>query len=1490
MKHEMQRLSVIGLALALALIGLYLLLTPVVTASQSPTVAAHPLVDINACGTITSTTTWTPNNLYVADNCDIIVSAGVTLTLQAGTAVKFGGAASALIVQGSLVAQGTEGDLVAITSLHDNAHGDTAPGSTGAPAAGDWYGIHFAEGSAGNIEHAFIGYAGSGGWNGTVGSWNKAQVRVMNASLTMQHTTVDSGLRVGIYLEGTGITPVIEDVHVADNNDPAWNKPGYAIYQFTINMQPTYSDLTFSNNDVDAVVIYWAHEPMQQDVTLGGTVFSSRGSYVIIPSGRTLTVAPGTQLSFLGYSLIAEAGATLLAEGTPTQPVTFTSILTAPLAGDWQGIVINPGGTARLAHCDVSYGGADSHGGLDLHSSDVEVSDCHIHHHQYDGVWVNYRDIAPSFTNVHVTDNGRYGIKMGGGSDSFGTQPEFTGGSIQRNAQGGVAMDNTNSGHRPTFRDVEINDNGADGILVNSLGAAPLLENISFTGNTGAAVRWWAGQSPTFRNLSASGNGMDALVNTGGDIWGGSYWAVAEAGLPVYLVGNTNIQDGALLSIEPGTTLILTPTVYIKNIEGGSLYALGTPEQPITFTGVTQTPGDWGYIESTGTLFLNHCTIEYGGAYTSYGMINIWGSEIYASGPKVVQNCRIRHSLMAGLKMSWGDSPLVRNNEIYSNTTYGVLNTEGSTLDARYTWWGDPSGPYHPTQNPDGKGNAVGYGDNVVFTPWLTAPPTQTVSLGEMIVDTGAPALVSPGQTVDYAIQYLNGMAQTVESAVLMMQLPHAAEYVDSSHGGIYWPERDQVFWKLGDLAPNARGLVSVRLRFYWGLPSDYTDGTITLLAGSNYNADSIDVEKYNNYAPAVITGSADLSQTEFDALRAAHPDLETLYQQALTQGYEYVKAYRATFDDSDVATSAVMVTSDQVYVRVLSQNDSHSLAMTVGGNLWALQDTTGGVTVTVNTMQSEYWGNWLPEAAVASVNSPTGCTEGMCNVHCVGKEVTYKVVVGMAKAFVGWATWGFSALIDPPSPPLVMEVKKIVTDCYDKCEENPLNGCCDADGQVRWSPGRISGFCGKEYCNPNSGTYGWPGQIPCAYGTRCVSGFGDQGGCKACQPSGALYQEIKVVSPQISSSTCASSDAGNGDCADLGLLVGMDPNAKYGPVGDLLPGQLVTYTITYENVGEGRVYGVYVTDQLADVFDADTLQIQAGGVYLPYDRTLVWMVGELGPHGDPDSQGVMSFTVRLRDDLPSGTVVRNEAIVFFPSVPEETPTNSVVNLIQPLVAVPQDVETNYHQPVTITLEGRSVGALPLTFRLDEPPLVGSLTGTLPELVYTPPENFVSVDGFSFVVSNGITESRPAYVRIVVSSVGDTTPPEVVWTNPADGASDVVESADPIYTDLLGPVYPPVIAIGFSEALSATTVTTQTVHLESAAGVTQASVDFDGLFNLVTLAPRAPLLGDTVYTVTVMSGIADLADNLLGVEYRWHFSTSAPAHSDIYLPLVLRNN
>ena len=373
------------------------------------------------------------------------------------------------------------------------------------------------------------------------------------------------------------------------------------------------------------------------------------------------------------------------------------------------------------------------------------------------------------------------------------------------------------------------------------------------------------------------------------------------------------------------------------------------------------------------------------------------------------------------------------------------------------------------------------------------------------------------------------------------------------------------------------------------------------------------------------------------------------------------------------------------------------------------------------------------------------------------------------------------------------------------------------------------------------------------------------------------------------SGSVCAAESGGS--CTETGLVLAKDPNAIYGPAGDVLPGQALTYTITYENEGEGRAYGVYVVNALLEVFDARTISFtHGGGTYLPETREVLWWVGELGPKGAADSEGVITYTVTLTDGLPSGTVVSNQATVYFASVPEETPTNTWVNLVTPLVATPQQLATAYMTPLTITLRGRDVSNLPLTYAVVAQPRGGTLTGAPPQLTYTPFADFTGADGLTFQVSNGVTTSRAAQVYIEVTSQGDMTPPRVLWTNPAANATAVPAAPAPVYTETLGPVYPPVILVGVSEALSVTTVTSATVTLAREGGeAVAASVRFDGGLNQIVVTPRVAL-GMGKYRVRLSAGVTDLAGNPLAEEYVWQFSVSGalPYHY-IYLPLVLRN-
>jgi hypothetical protein len=64
------------------------------------------------------------------------------------------------------------------------------------------------------------------------------------------------------------------------------------------------------------------------------------------------------------------------------------------------------------------------------------------------------------------------------------------------------------------------------------------------------------------------------------------------------------------------------------------------------------------------------------------------------------------------------------HNDISGNDVFGLYNGGAGTLNATCNWWGDASGPHHPTANPDGEGDDVS--DEVVFTPWVAAPTVAT--------------------------------------------------------------------------------------------------------------------------------------------------------------------------------------------------------------------------------------------------------------------------------------------------------------------------------------------------------------------------------------------------------------------------------------------------------------------------------------------------------------------------------------------------------------------------------------------------------------------------------------------------------------------------------------------------------------------------------------------------------------------------------------------
>lgn len=84
-----------------------------------------------------------------------------------------------------------------------------------------------------------------------------------------------------------------------------------------------------------------------------------------------------------------------------------------------------------------------------------------------------------------------------------------------------------------------------------------------------------------------------------------------------------------------------------------------------------------------------------------------------------------------------------------------------------------------------------------------------------------------------------------------------------------------------------------------------------------------------------------------------------------------------------------------------------------------------------------------------------------------------------------------------------------------------------------------------------------------------------------------------------------------------------------------------------------------------------------------------------------------------------------------------------------------ENVTTLEDTSVSITLKGSDSDSDPLTFSLITQPSHGSLSGTEPNLTYTPRTNFNGQDSFTFKVNDGKADSSDATISITVTPVND---------------------------------------------------------------------------------------------------------------------------------------
>jgi concanavalin A-like lectin/glucanase superfamily protein/Big-like domain-containing protein/K319-like protein len=90
-----------------------------------------------------------------------------------------------------------------------------------------------------------------------------------------------------------------------------------------------------------------------------------------------------------------------------------------------------------------------------------------------------------------------------------------------------------------------------------------------------------------------------------------------------------------------------------------------------------------------------------------------------------------------------------------------------------------------------------------------------------------------------------------------------------------------------------------------------------------------------------------------------------------------------------------------------------------------------------------------------------------------------------------------------------------------------------------------------------------------------------------------------------------------------------------------------------------------------------------------------------------------------------------------------------------PPVANDQSLTLNEDTPQAITLTASDLNGDPLTFTLVTSPANGTLSGTAPNLTYTPTLNYNGPDSFTFKANDGKVDSNIATVSITVTAVND---------------------------------------------------------------------------------------------------------------------------------------
>ncbi|MCD4817255.1 MAG: right-handed parallel beta-helix repeat-containing protein [Candidatus Cloacimonetes bacterium] len=586
-------------------------------------------------GTISSDEYWdNSHNHYIVG--DVTVSNGVTLTIEAGSLIKFY-AGCGMNIYGTLIANGTNAANITFTSRDGGA------------TPGFWEYIYFNSADPGCIlDYCDIYYGGSS--NGILYLNNSgSNVQISNCDIefsgtngfhlhgtdsqTVTNCVIDNNVGHGIYCASSDADPIIANCEINSNGEcgvygatsstitisdcSIQNNGSYAIKTYARNIINITGSMNILGNTNNSIYVL-AGQTYDSGTWLNHGVPYIIGGDVTIYEGRTITFSEGITLKF-DDNYCFRINGRLIANGTSDNHITFTSNQATPSAGDWKNIYFYiSSDNCSLSYCDIFYAGSSYGAVYGYYSgSNVTISDCTIQYSATKGIYLY--DDDPVITNCVINDNGEHGIYC------------------------------TNYSN-PVISDCSIQNNGSYAIRIYAWSIVNITGNMTISGNTNNSIYVLSGQT----NVSGT-------------------WF--NHGVPYIIGGDVTIYEGRTITFSEGITLKFNGNYYL-NING-RLIANGTSENHITFTSNQTTPsaGNWQNLflyNSDAGCSLNYCDILYGGS--DNGVIYGEGSGSNVS----FSFCSIRYSGTKGFYLY--DSPTIADCTISDNMEHGIycVNSSGN--------------------------------------------------------------------------------------------------------------------------------------------------------------------------------------------------------------------------------------------------------------------------------------------------------------------------------------------------------------------------------------------------------------------------------------------------------------------------------------------------------------------------------------------------------------------------------------------------------------------------------------------------------------------------------------------------------------------------------------------------------------------------------------------------------------------------------------------